>query len=181
MTNMKYFTWQCIYSLQLTLSSYSSCLKEALALPISQVRNINIWIRNRKISSAPYKSRDEILTQLNAADKPVPDIGTPPSCNSITLTAERQRVVGLIPILSHPIFSLDHPPPVGAREELERKAEARFRLARNKASAMESCNTKVWTWKSSISLSDSHSLCPATGRRKGLCEGVAEGGTGLAD
>ena len=50
--------------------------------------------RNRKVWSAGVEFRDEILTQLNAADKAAPDIGTPRPCNSITLTGERQRVVG---------------------------------------------------------------------------------------
>lgn len=55
-------------------------------------------------------SRDEILTQLNAADKAVPDIGTPLPCNSITLTREGRGGVSsrrpfLIPLLGHPIFA----------------------------------------------------------------------------
>lgn len=37
-------------------------------------------------------SRDEILTQLNAADEPTPDIGTPRPCNGITLPPRRKHI-----------------------------------------------------------------------------------------
>lgn len=131
---------------------------------------------NRKVWSTPVEFRDEILTQLNAADKAAPDIGTPRPCNSITLTGERQRVVGRSSSRSQS--------PHFRGPASSRVAKARFRggyetkqVPRNRA--IPKCSR----WKSSISLSDSHSAVlfgdKESGREKGVrCDGDGdEGGT----
>ncbi|KAM0729935.1 hypothetical protein ACS0PU_003812 [Formica fusca] len=56
-------------------------------------------------------SSDEIVTQLNAADEPTPDIGTPRPCNGITLPPRRKYIGASPPSPATADYIVSYPSP----------------------------------------------------------------------